>query len=441
MTRRFGPARAGLVPSALSLLALSLSASCSSSFEALGSDAGDVAMDDACVGCGEDADVRGDGGVSPDAGTCDLGWFPPDAPQYFDATALGRVRAAGRDQFYVGYLQGNPSPCDGPCGAALEVATDGTSSGVMPAYWSSLVGDPPPAIDVRRGDVVMLVDRPSATWQFRPLVREGWQNDGTFGATAGMIDGQRVVDLGLAASDATPAVVLLTVPPATDESGYHASLGIRVSTGGSVEAIESAFFDGVKDPQFVDGTNWIAALQNWDFPPTVQLANLAGSTDTQGSSCGVLQFHAVGLSDGSVAVVQDCFPEGGARRVELHGRAGSRGSATLTDRSSGVPPRAVRTLTSTDGSPFGIAVVFVEEGASAPSLVIVDSIEPGLWLTNPAVTLPTASGLTLPIASVDVAAADDGTLLVTWSGTPADPVDLWQWEGPEAAYATVRRCR
>ncbi|MCA9614685.1 MAG: hypothetical protein R3B99_23225 [Polyangiales bacterium] len=431
MTHRFGTA----------LVALALFASCSSSFEALGGDAGDVAMDDACVGCVEDADVLGDGGVSPDAGTCDFGWFAPDAPQYFDATATARVRAVGSsDRFYLGYLQGNPSPCDGPCGAALEVSTDGSNTGVMPAYWSSLVGDPPPAIDARRGDHLVLVDPSSATWQFRPLNREGWQNDGTFGATAGLVDGQRVADVGIVGM----TLVLLTVPPATDELGYHPSLGIRVAdASGEVQELDSAFPDvgGVKDPQYVDGTTWIAALQNWDFPPTVQLVSLAEASDIRGSSCGVQQFHAVGLDGDSVAVIQDCFPEGGARGIELHGRAGASGSAVITDRSSGVAPRGARTLTSTNGSPFGIAVVYVEEGASAPSLMIVDSIEPGLWLTNPPVTLPTASDLTLPITSVDVAAADDGTLLVTWSGTPADPVDIWQWEGPEAAYATVRRCR
>ena len=56
MTHRFGTA----------LVALALFASCSSSFEALGGDAGDVAMDDACVGCVEDADVHFDLIGNPD---------------------------------------------------------------------------------------------------------------------------------------------------------------------------------------------------------------------------------------------------------------------------------------------------------------------------------------------------------------------------------------
>ena len=36
--------------------------------------------------------------------------------------------------------------------------------------------------------------------------------------------------------------------------------------------------------------------------------------------------------------------------------------------------------------------------------------------------------------------AGDRTVLVTWTGTPKDPSDLWAWEAPEAAFTIVARC-
>ena len=54
--------------------------------------------------------------------------------------------------------------------------------------------------------------------------------------------------------------------------------------------------------------------------------------------------------------------------------------------------------------------------------------------------MPVAEGLRLPITAIDVVARDDRTLLVTWTGTPANPDDLWAWEGPEAAFTIVQRC-
>lgn len=405
------------------------------------------------AGC-EDAGVDvGDGGAECLQG----GWSPPIEPVLIDAS--GTVPVVADDDgttFFLAFLNGNPTPCDGACPVVME-ATIGDDprtavlerSEVMPAYWSDAVTTT--RLDVRKAGTfasVLLtsVSESQVTWQWRPLRREGWQNDGTFDFSDPIYAARRVADVAPLGDHALPTrtsrVAIVHLPESPGEDGYFDDLQVvAIDEGGSAVTYRDLFpVDGVRAPRVIEGSSWIAAIQDWDFPPTVQLVQVGDPTnDISGSSCGVESFDAVSTSDGHVAVVQDCRDRseiGGA--VELELRGGASGSVVVSQRRSFVPSR-VANLPQAESFREGFAVALVEQGAASPTLTIVHRVEDGLEVRE-SMRMPVAAGLRLPITAVDVVARDDRTVLVTWTGTPADPDDLWAWDGPEAAFTIVQRC-
>jgi hypothetical protein len=364
----------------------------------------------------------------------------------FDASATRPVRAGvDGSSFVLAYLHGNPTPCDGACPGTMTIdpAAEGPF-GVMPTYWSDAIATG--RLDVRtvlNASLVTSISETQVAWQWRPLRREGWQADGTLALVGNTFENRTVVDVAPLGDHTVPTrtsrIAALHYLSAADALGYHEGLTLTaVDEAGSTTTYEDLFsVGGVRDPRVVEGSTWVAALQTWDFPPTVQLVALGEPerSDIAGSSCGVASFDAVATLEGGIVVVQDCEARseiGGA--VELEGRAGGSGRVTVSQRRSFVPSRAA--LLPTTGA---IAVAVVEQGASAPTLFVVRR-EGSEWVLRETIALPVAEGLRLPITSVDIAATADRPLIVTWTGTPADPEDLWAWGGPEAAYSVVERC-
>jgi hypothetical protein len=438
---------------------------CGRSFEALTPDGEpdggltDASFEDAPF-CTSDAC-----GFEPDAGDAGTdeclpgGWVPPLVPVLFDASAtVPAVVDHDGSTFYLAFLNGNPSPCDGACPVVMEATFDAgphtvETSFVMPAYWSDAVTTA--RLDVRKAGasssaLLTSVSETQVAWQWRPLRREGWQNDGSLGFVGPTFDSRRVVDVAPLGDHAIPTrasrVAIVHVPDAADENGYFDDLEVvAVDEGGATVTYDELFpVDGVRAPRVVEGSAWIAAIQGWDFPPTVQLVQVGSvTTDIAASSCGVESFDAVATtSEGFVAVVQDCRDRselGGVVEIELRGGAtGENRRVTVSQRRSFVPSR-VASLPPTISASEGFVVAVVEQGASSPTLVVVHRVEDGLEVRE-SMRMPVAEGLRLPITAVDVVARDDRTVLVTWTGTPKDPDDLWAWESPEAAFTIVSRC-
>jgi hypothetical protein len=92
---------------------------------------------------------------------------------------------------------------------------------------------------------------------------------------------------------------------------------------------------------------WLAVLNAWDFPPTVQLAGPAG-TLVDGSSCGVSGFDLVVESGRSAVVAEDC---GGTVRVTRRS-FDARTSAEITDRD---PTSTEASQLASDGQRFALA--------------------------------------------------------------------------------------
>jgi hypothetical protein len=449
-----------------SFVALLFAFGCGRSFEALTPDGdpdggvADASFEDApfCTSdaCGFESDA-GDAAID----TClPGGWMPPLAPRFFDASAtVPAVVDHDGSTFYLAFLNGNPSPCDGACPVVME-ATIGDdprtavleTSFVMPAYWSDAVTTA--RLDARKAGsssnlLLTSVSDAQVAWQWRPLRREGWQNDGTFDFSDPIFAARRVADVAPLGDHAIPTrasrIAIVHLPDAADAEGYFDDLQVvAVDESGTAVTYDDLFLvDGVRAPRVVDGSAWIAAIQNWDFPPTVQLVQIGSETvGIAATSCGVESFDAVAATDGRVAVAQDCRDRseiGGMVELELRGITGAEGArVTVSQRRSFVPSR-VASLPQTLGSAEGFVVAVVEQGASSPTLVVVDRAEDGLEVRE-SMRMPVADGLRLPITAVDVVARDDRTLLVTWTGTPANPDDLWAWEGPEAAFTIVQRC-
>jgi hypothetical protein len=446
------------------VFALLFGLGCGRSFEALTSDGdpdgglvdGDLA--DAPF-CSSDAC-----GFEPDAGDAGVvqclpgGWEPPRTPVLFDASAtVPAVVDHDGSTFYLAFLNGNPSPCDGACPVVMEATFDavlgtGETSFVMPAYWSDAVTTA--RLDARKAGsssnlLLTAVSDAQVAWQWRPLRRESWQNDGTFDFSDPIYAARRVADVAPLGDHAIPTrasrIAIVHLPDTADEEGYFDDLQVVAvdESGTSVTYDDLFVVDGVRAPRVVDGSAWIAAIQNWDFPPTVQLVQIGSETvGIAGTSCGVEGFDAVAASDGRVVVAQDCRDRseiGGVVELELRGVEGAEGPrVTVSQRRSFVPSR-VASLPPTISASEGFAVAVVEQGASSPTLVVVHRVEDGLEVRE-SMRMPVAEGLRLPITAVDVVARHDRTVLVTWTGTPADPDDLWAWEGPEAAFAIVPRC-
>jgi len=438
---------------------------CGRSFEALtpeGDPDGGLADADLADApfCGSDAC-----GFEPDAGDAAIdtclpgGWMPPLTPVLFDASAtVPAVVDHDGATFYLAFLNGNPSPCDGACPVVMEATFDGSArvvdtSFVMPAYWSDAVTTT--RLDARKAGsssnlLLTSVSETQVAWQWRPLRREGWQNDGSLGFVGSTFDARRVVDVAPLGDHAIPTrasrVAIVHVPETADENGYFDDLEVvAVDESGTTVTYDELFpVDGVRAARVVDGSSWIAGIQGWDFPPTVQLVQVGSATnDIVASSCGVESFDAVATTfEGFVAVAQDCAERseiGGVVELELRGGAtGESRRVTVSQRRSFVPSR-VASLPPTGGAADGFVVVVVEQGASSPTMVVVERVEDGLEVRE-SMRMPVAEGLRLPITAVDVVARDDRTVLVTWTGTPKDPSDLWAWEAPEAAFTIVARC-
>ena len=413
------------------------------------------ASDAGCEDAGVDA---GDGGL-PEC--LEGGWLPPLEPVLIDAS--GTVPVVADDDgttFFLAFLNGNPTACDSACPVVMEatIRTDPGSevlelSGVMPAYWSDAITA---RLDVRKAGTsasVLLtsVSESQVTWQWRPLRREGWQNDGVVDLSDPIYDGRRVADVAPLGDHALPTrssrVAILHLPESPGAGGYFDDLQVvAIDEGGSAVTYRDLFQNGgVRAPRVVDGSAWVAAIQGWHPSATgplvhlVQVGNPASHHHSNSYGCRVESFDAVPTSDGDVAVVQDCADRseiGGAIEMELQGEANA--SVVVSQRRSFVRSR-VASLPQTESYREGFAVALVEQGAASPTLTIVHRVGDGLEVRE-SMRLPVAAGLTLPITSVDVVARDDRTVLVTWTGTPNDPDDLWAWDGPEAAFTIVQRC-
>jgi hypothetical protein len=329
--------------------------------------------------------------------------------------------ASSGDRFWVAYFHTDPTPCDGACWGVRELGARSALEEFQPAYWmEDTLGRREASMEARTSvGEALLVARSSeggpTRWQRRPLRVEGW-----------MAEGSWPLPLDTELADVAPgpsgSVLIATYAPDFDGDGLHEGLVVerRSIDGASVlatEAVPDVFGGtgfGVRDVRMAPGATgmrpWIAAVQTWDFPPTVQVARLGagGETSIHASSCGVRSHHAADGID-QLAVVQDCE---GSTVLQLRG--GSETSAVVHEGTATVPSRVVSSGTV-------LVVAHVEPGAITPSVTVVRRIEPGLVLVEDTIRLPGAAELVDPAGALDIAALDDGTIAVAWSTISPDP--------------------
>jgi hypothetical protein len=381
-----------------------------------------------------------------DGGTSDSSTSSTDAGQRVDASDSGQtcidgyelidrspIMVSGQratlssdgDQFWLAYWHTNFAACDSACWGVLELGRAGAPSDVQPAYWMSESFTSPDArLETHAiSGRVMFVARVGtrAIWQTRPLRVENWEAEGTYSPP----EGREIADIALSADGSS--VFVATYTPDDDLRYRNLALERRSMDGTSLlgsESITGFLRDfGVRDVNIVATTPgdppWITAIQDFDFPPSVQVAR-AGEVSFRASSCGVQTYHAVNAFD-QLAVVQDC-----GDRTELETRTGTETRIMIREGRAPVPSRVA-----VNGA--NIMVAHVVPGATTPSLTIVHRIEPGALELVGTIPLPPTVE---PASSIDISALDDGTIAVAWSLVPSDPSP---WAG-DTAIVRLRPC-
>ena len=345
-----------------------------------------------------------------------LSFAPGDSPMGFVGTPGG--------QLWLTHMHLDPNPCDGECPAILEVGREGPGQ-LAPVYWSQTPGPVYVASDADRA-VAFATARfatPSALeWQRLPRLREGWQRDGELA----LPEGARFVGAALGSG--------LTLFVALEDSEGELSV-LRVDDeGATASEVELSFANGPREGTRLlsrgaqPNVPWLVSLQDWDFPPTVQIET-AGSNEPgsfHGSSCGVDDYDVVDLGEDRVVVAQRC-----GSRIELHGRVALEGvTLVLTDNAAAVAPSIAGYGRNT------VAVAYVEEGAASPTYEEHSFVD-GAWRRVARSALPSDPQLSLPLVEVDIATSPWLVTGVAFRGTLREP---GRFDRPEGRIARLGPC-
>ena len=355
------------------------------------------------------------------------------APIVLEAAGAAYPATLGRDgaQAWLAHLRTNPAFCDSSCLGVVPVPGHGEfSDDFAPAYWLEGFSGPDVMLSARSraSGGALLIGRSAArvAWQPRPLRGEGWMPEGVVSVA---LD----TEIADVAPDGDEDVLIATLAPDFDGDGYHGGLQVqRYSFFGALlgsESVPNLLTDfEVRDVRLVSapsgGTAWIAAIQNWDFPPTVQLGRVDGSAvSLRGSSCGVESFD-VELMGSQAVVAQNCPTE-----VELRGGAAGTSEGSLTISSTRSVPAAL--VVSRDL----IVVAHAAIGARSPTVTVLRIVEPGLLTIEQVTRLP-AGSLIDPVGALDVTALEDGAVVVAWNTLSPDPSP----ESGQVALVRLRPC-
>lgn len=408
------------------VLALVLSAGCAQTHGRVDSDAGSLPTVD-----GGPA-TTGDGGPAMIADAqrppprCEEALTLVDrVPQHFDAHHGPLSIASDGAMFWIAHMHGNPSPCDGSCLGLRPLSATGPIDPFTPLYWLydgdrvelEVFGGVGRALAVRAG-------RPAA-WQAWPVGPEAWRADATFAprdaetVTSVVPRSDGGVDLLIRAIDETERGIALTRVVSLSAEG------VVVAETEEVTVME------VRDARLVasrTGARWVASLQDWDFPPTVQIDRVDGleGDSFHGSSCGVDDFDARELDQRTVVVAQRC-----GRVVQVEARDARGMPTAVTDDAAAVAP-AVAVLE----RGREVVVAYALRGAEAPTVERLRLGDDGRFRSIGRITVAADSALRLPIAALDVETLLDGTVAVTWRGTVSDE----DFIASDGAVVRLRRC-
>lgn len=411
---------------------------CARSFQALGpidgaSPDGGSILDASIADDGSDSgrDASADAGHradAPDAGsTCASGYELVD---HSPITIPGRHATISTDgnQFWIGFWHTEWSACDSPCWGTVGLEAEGALSRFESAHWLSTPDgllqytSPRTHLTTHAGlGRAMFVSHKDgrAMWQTRPLRGEGWMPDGSHSLS----EGRAIADVALGADGMS--VFIATYAPDDADGDRDFALERRSLDGTSLltnESVPSFFELGFHhaNVRIIAGQTdapWIAAIQDYDFPPGVQVAR-AGAVSRRTSSCGVRSYDAADAFD-QLAVVQDCDD-----RTELETRTGVEASIVVREGRAPTPSRVAVHGPS-------LFVAHVEPLGTTPSLSIVRRAEPGrLELMHTIALPPTAD----PAGSLDLTVQNDGTVAVLWSTLSPDP-------SPDAGEVAIVRLR
>ncbi len=341
--------------------------------------------------------------------------------------------AASSARFHVAHYHTDPSPCDGPCWGAIDLASSGAAETFTPAYWAESFTTPDRDVLARAGGTSSALyvhrarqDAVTARWT-RALPRGG-----ASGAWSAGFD----IELADVAEDRSGEMLIATYAPDHDADGYHDGLAIeRRSADGATrlgDAIVSSTLSGfgVRDVRIVPsalGAAWIVAVQRWDFPPTVQVGRVGGAMESiHGASCGALRFDAADAGD-QLAVVHDCAM---SDETVLELRGGVELSMPLATPGRGAVASQIAVTAEL------VVVAYAPDGARAPTLIVLRRIEPGLLSLEDTIAL-SPGDLVDPVGSIDLAALADGTIAVVWTTLSPDPDPF----AGEVAVVRARPCR
>ncbi|MFK7987341.1 MAG: hypothetical protein AB8I08_15055 [Sandaracinaceae bacterium] len=354
--------------------------------------------------------------------------FVDALPLHFDA-ADGPLSIAVTDgTFHISHFHGNPSPCDGPCLGELSLGLVGPASDFLPSYW---LEESNPRTEIVSGaglavSVAYATDG-SVAWRHRPLSEEPWRADGTFRPEEGRIASGVVPSFG-------DTLSILTRNAEESPEGFQVAEMIDVDRAGEVlrrfDLRETVLGFPVQEARLVParlGGAWLVSIQNWDFPPTVQINRINGpGSSFRGTSCGVDEYDAAELGDETLVVAQRC-----GTQLEVVARTVVVEPTFVADDAAELAP-AVTVLRRN----LEVAVAYVRAGARAPTLVRLEWTGSALAPVETTELTPDPA-IQLPITQVDLTSSSDGTIAVTWLGTQiGDP-----WDASEGAVQRLRACR
>ena len=311
------------------------SAGCYDSTNVLSQDAGpDVSTSDA-TSLAPDAFFASDA-QSTDAGACTgVTWIDPVPTQYEMSRDVPLQLASITNTFELFFQNVNLAPCDSPCPVVVEAPSRGDVGSMRPAYWAPInpdglaigtVSGTPVFAAYRGSELSFVTGTPStsATW-FEGITRD-------FAA-------QIPADHQLAAIGmyGTRLYFATQRDPGLSDRYYDSFALHMVSIDGTYDRVlaDLSPFSGFEHTQLQllseESDLYVAGIQRWDFPPTVQFDGTATSFGTNGSSCGT-DAYALASQGTEVAVAYGCRLGSDRSHLTLSTQAPRTATVIATDR-------------------------------------------------------------------------------------------------------------
>lgn len=245
-----------------------------------------------------------------DAGTCEgVTWIDPVPTRYEMSRTVGLQLMSLTNTFELFFQNANPVACDGPCPVVVEAPSRGAASALRPAYWAPFDPDGL-AVGIVNGMPVFAAYRGNEiSWATgTPTTSANWLEATPHDYAAQVPSGHELAAIGMQGT----RLYFATQRDQGLSNGYYDSFALHaVAIDGAYEGVrtEANPFGEFEHSQLhlisEASDLFVAGIQRWDFPPTVQFAGITSRFGADGSSCGT-DAYALAAAGSEVGLAFGC---------------------------------------------------------------------------------------------------------------------------------------